>query len=80
MRAANLSSSLIARIVHDDAERTLRICFRHGPAYVYFDVPPHEYDSLKTAASPGRHYNRCIKGRYRCRFDPERRRFGPRAA
>ena len=80
MRATNLSSSLIARIVYDDEKRTLRVCFRHGPAYVYFDVPGDEYDALKAARSAGRHYNSRIKGRYRCRYDPERKRFGPRAA
>ncbi len=80
MRAAKLSSSLIARIVHDEEERTLRVCFRHGPVYVYHDVPAHEFEALKTAPSAGRYYNNCIKGRYRCSFDPDRRRYGPRAA
>src|SRR5688572_14500255 len=31
MRAAKLDSSLIARILYDDAQATLRVCFRHGP-------------------------------------------------
>jgi hypothetical protein len=80
LRAAKLSSSLIARILYDDGQRTLRVCFRHGPAYVYHDVPPEEFERLKTAASAGRHYNQQIKGCYRCSFDPERKRYGPRAA
>jgi hypothetical protein len=80
LRAANLSSSLIARIVHDEREGTLRVCFRHGPAYVYHDVPPSEFEALKSASSPGRYYNAHIKGYYRCSFDPQRKRYGPRAA
>ena len=80
MRAANLASTLIARILYDDEQRTLRVCFRHGPAYVYHDVPPEAYEALKSAASPGRHYNGEIKGHYRCTYDPDRKRYGPRAA
>jgi hypothetical protein len=80
MRAANLGSSLIARIIYDDDGHRLRVCFRHGPAYVYHDVPPAEFDALKAAPSPGRYYNLRIKRRYRCSYDPERKRYGPRAA
>lgn len=80
MRAARLSSSLISRILYDDEGATLKVCFRHGPAYLYHDVPRAEFEALKAASSAGRHYNACIKGRYRCSFDPERKRFGPRAA
>ena len=80
MRAAKLDSSLIARILYDDEQATLRLCFRHGPAYVYHEVPLSEFEALRSAASPGRYYNARVKGRYRCSFDPERRRYGPRAA
>ena len=80
MRAAKLSSSLIARILYDDGLGTLRVSFRNGPAYVYHDVPPKEFDRLKSAPSAGRCYDARIKGRYRCSFDPERKRYGPRAA
>jgi hypothetical protein len=80
LRSDKHSSSLIARILYDDGQRTLRVCFRHGPAYVYHDVPAEEFERLKSAPSLGRHYNQQIKGRYRCSFDPERKRYGPRAA
>ena len=80
MRAAALPSSLISRIVYDDRERTLRVYFRVGGVYLYFDVPRRAYEALRTAESPGRYYNRAIKGRYRCTFDPDRKRFRPDAA
>ena len=80
MRAAKLTSSLIARVIYDDDQRSLRVCFRHGPAYVYHEVPASAFEALKCAESPGRFYNSHIKGRYRCSFDPERKRYGPRAA
>ena len=77
MRAATLSSSLISRIAYDDDARTLRVSFRHSGLYCYFDVPRREYEALKTAPSAGRYFNARIKGRYRCAFDPDRRRFRP---
>jgi hypothetical protein len=54
MRAARLSSSLIERIAYDEAERVLKIRFRDGPLYCYFDVPPEAYRALKDSPSPGR--------------------------
>ena len=78
MRAANLSSSVIARIAYDEAERTLSIWFRETGRYVYSDVPRAAYDGLRQAASAGRYFNACIKRRYPCRPDPERRKFRPR--
>ena len=77
MRAATLSSSLISRIAYDEDASILRIWFRSGSLYLYFDVPRGEYDALRTAQSAGQHYNARIKGRYRCAFDPARRRFRP---
>lgn len=65
MRAAKLSSSLIARIAYVDDERTLKVWFRDGPLYCYFDVPAGAYEVLRDSPS-GRHYNQRIKGRYRC--------------
>jgi hypothetical protein len=79
MRAAALSSSLISRIAYDEQARTLSIRFRSGSLYVYYDVPAEEYDALRSAASAGRYYNACIKGRFRCQYDPDRRRFRPLA-
>jgi hypothetical protein len=79
MRAAALSSSLLSRIAYDDEARTLRVRFNSGDLYFYFDVPRTEFEALKSAPSAGRYYNACIKGRYRCQFDPERRRFKPAA-
>jgi hypothetical protein len=79
MRAAKLTSSLISRICYVGEERVLRIRFRDGRLYCYFDVPEEAFDALRDAASAGRHYNKEIKGRYRCSYDPERRRFRPAA-
>ena len=77
MRAANLSSSVIRRVVYDEEERTLSIWFRETGLYVYFGVPRAIYDALCAAPSAGRFFNECIKRRFRCSFDPARRRFRP---
>ena len=80
MRAARLDSSMIERICYDDEQGTLGIWFRGGGRYVYESVPAALYEALKAARSAGACFNARIKGRYRCRHDPERRRFGPRRA
>lgn len=77
MRAARLSSSLIDRAFFDEEAAELTICFRDSRKYIYSGVPCAIYDALKSAASAGAYFNRCIKGRFACRPDPERRRFRP---
>lgn len=77
MRAARLNSSMIERICYDEEEGSLSIWFRATGRYIYYGVPAAAYEALKTARSAGRYFNECIKGRYRCVFDPERRRFRP---
>ena len=58
----------------------MKVGFRDDRAYVYFDVPPGVFHEMKSAPSAGRFYNDEVKGRYRCAFDPLRRRFRPDAA
>lgn len=70
---------MIERICYDDEEASLSIWFRGSGRYVYFDVDPGIYEALRDSDSAGRCFNELIKGRYRCRPDPERRRFRPAA-
>lgn len=77
MLAARLSSSVIERIVYDEEAGALFICFRETGRYLYSGVPRAIYEGLKKAPSPGRYFNECIKRRFPCRPDPERRRFRP---
>ena len=80
MRAARLNSSMIDRIVYDEEARSLAICFRETGRYIYSEVPRAIYEGLRKAPSAGRYFNQCIKRRFPCRPDPERRRFRPRPA
>jgi hypothetical protein len=78
MRAARLASSAITRIAYDDEARALSIWFRETGRYIYSDVPQTIYEGLCKAPSAGRFFNQCIKRRFPCRPDPERRKFRPR--
>jgi hypothetical protein len=77
VRAAKLSSSVISRIAYDDEEKALSIWFRETGRYIYSEVPSAIYEGLRKAPSAGRYFNACIKRRFPCRPDPERRRFRP---
>jgi hypothetical protein len=73
------TSSMIDRVAFDDDAQTLCISFRQTGKYVYDDVPRAIFDGLCKASSAGAYFNAQIRGRFRCRRDPERRRFGPQA-
>jgi hypothetical protein len=77
MRAARLSSRVIARVAYDEDEKSLSIWFRETGRYIYSGVPTAIYEALCRAPSAGRFYNECIKRRFPCRPDPERRKFRP---
>ena len=77
MRAKRLRSSLIDRIVFDDEAETLSVCFRNSRRYVYQGVPRAVYDAFGKAASAGRFFNECVKGRFPGRPDPGVKRYRP---
>lgn len=80
MRACRFpTSTMIDRAAFDDDAGTLSISFRHSTKYVYYDVPDSVFEALCKAASAGTFFNDHIKGRFRFRRAPERRRYGPNA-
>ena len=80
MRACKFKqSSMIDRVSFDEEASTLCVSFRQTGKYVYYEVPRGLFDALCKATSVGTFFNEQIKGRFRCRRDPERRRFGPNA-
>ncbi|WP_380875875.1 hypothetical protein ACFB49_06380 [Sphingomonas sp. DBB INV C78] len=68
---------MIDRVTFDDKAGTLCITFRETGKYIYHDVPAAMFEALCAAPSVGTFFNETIKGHFRCRRDPERRRFGP---
>jgi hypothetical protein len=77
MLASRLSSRAIVRIAYDEEARNLSIWFPETGRYIYSEVPRAIYEGLCKAPSAGRYFNECIKRRFPCRPDPERRRFRP---
>lgn len=80
MFAARIQSSVISRIAYDQEARVLDIWFHDSGRYCYFEVPPDIYEGLRTAPSAGRYFVEQIRGRFRCAFDPERKKFRPMSA
>lgn len=65
MNMTPVNSTNLAAIGYDPGSRTLRVEFRTGGTYDYFDVPQTEYDGLRNASSHGEYLARSIKGKYR---------------
>jgi hypothetical protein len=65
MSTKSVDSSVLDIIEYDDAKRVLKVRFRTGRVYHYFDVPPATWDALLRADSKGSYFNRVIRRRYR---------------
>jgi hypothetical protein len=60
-----LNSSAILGAEYDFWSHVLTIQFTSGGVYDFHGVPVSVFQALVNAASPGRYYNQCIRGRYR---------------
>ena len=62
-----VSSSNLERVGYDPRTQTLRIEFKTGGLYEYFDVPQHIYQGLMNPpnGSHGQYFHANIKGQYR---------------
>ena len=58
-------SSNIARFKYDEASRVLKIEFKNGGLYDYFDVPDNVFEGMRNAPSKGQYLAQLIKGKYR---------------
>ncbi|MCL2160862.1 MAG: KTSC domain-containing protein [Betaproteobacteria bacterium] len=58
-------SSNIARFAHNPHSLVLRVEFKNGGIYDYFDVPLHVFEGMERATSRGQYLAREIKGTYR---------------
>ena len=65
-RMIPLDSSAIARVGYNDTRRVLRLEYRGGGTYDYFEVPPEIYRELLSSGSVGEFVNREIKPNYDC--------------
>ncbi len=58
-------SSNIARFAYDDTSHVLKVEFKNGGMYDYFDVPQHVFDGMRNAPSKGQYLAQQVKGTYR---------------
>ncbi|CAN4268299.1 KTSC domain containing protein [Methylophilaceae bacterium] len=58
-------SSNIARFAYDEANNVLKVEFKNGGIYDYFDVPQPVFDGMRNAPSKGQYLAQQIKGYYR---------------
>jgi len=65
MEMKSVSSTNLAAVGYDEANQTLRVEFKNGGIYDYYDVPQSEYENLMQASSHGQYLAQNIKGRYR---------------
>jgi hypothetical protein len=62
---ATPESSNLSGFGYDAATFILRVEFKNGATYDYFDVPAHVVDAMKAAPSKGQFLAYQIKGTYR---------------
>jgi hypothetical protein len=65
-RPIRVQSSLLASVGYDSGESILRLEFRDGAIYQYFDVPAEIYHRLLAAESKGNYFNLQIRGSFSC--------------
>ncbi len=75
MHAHRPVSSLIERLVYDEAAQTLLVTFCAGRRYLYRDVPRATYDALVAAPSVGSYFNAAVRDRFECAPADGRRRY-----
>lgn len=59
-------SRAVAAVGYDEEAHTLRVLFRHGGLYDYFDVPAEIYAGLLDDEHPWSNYGLEIKRNYDC--------------
>lgn len=64
MKMHFVDSSNIERIGYDSSSSTLRIEFKNGGVYDYFNVPGDIFNELRDASSVGSYHARNIKNSY----------------
>jgi hypothetical protein len=59
-----LESTRVREVGYNPTTRVLRVAFVKGGMYEYKGVPPHKYQELTDAYSPGAYMDENIKGQY----------------
>jgi hypothetical protein len=62
---ATPESSNIAQFAYDEDSQVLKVEFKNGSVYDYFDIPEHIFQAMRNAPSKGQYLAQEVKGRYR---------------
>ncbi|WP_187612117.1 KTSC domain-containing protein [Paraburkholderia sp. 31.1] len=62
---ATPESSNIAQFAYDEGSQVLKVEFKNGSVYDYFDIPEHIFQAMRNAPSKGQYLAQEVKGRYR---------------
>lgn len=60
-----VKSSNIQRVGYDPLEKTMRVQFSSGTAFVYKDVPRETFDNLRSAKSIGNYFAQNIRPNFK---------------
>jgi hypothetical protein len=61
-----MPSTLIKTMDYRPETKELDVTFVTGRRYLYHDVPPEAAEDFRRAFVKGRHFNRRIRGHFRC--------------
>jgi hypothetical protein len=65
MGSKRVDSSVLDIVDYDEGERVLKVRFRSGRVYHYYNVPRTHYEALLHAKSKGSFFNRVIRRQFR---------------
>lgn len=58
-------SSNILQFTYENENQILKVVFKNGSVYDFFDVPEHIFEGMKSSASKGQYLAQQVKGSYR---------------
>lgn len=58
-------SSNISRVGYDETSRVLKVEFKNGNSFDYFDIPGSTFQAMRNSPSKGQYLAQQIKGAYR---------------
>ena len=58
-------SSNVARFAYDESNQVLKVEFKNGTVYDYYDVPDNVFQGMRSASSAGQYLAQNVKSRFR---------------
>ena len=58
-------SSNVARFAYEESIQVLKVEFKNGTVYDYYDIPGNVFQGMRSAPSAGQYLAQNVKGRFR---------------